>query len=78
MVDVSIVPETDIIPEEYDDEPCTLVCELTAGLLGSVFLDCKVLYGKVATLEMMFIRLDGLLSWRQVRHKYDTKLTYCS
>lgn len=62
MVDVSIVPETDMTPEEYDDEPCTLVCGLTAGLAGSAFLDCKVLYGKVATLETMFIRLGGLLS----------------
>ena len=74
MVDVSIVPETDITPEEYDEEPCTLLCGLTAGLAGSAFLDCGVLYGRVATLEMIFIRLGGC----SVGDRYDTTLAYCS
>lgn len=64
MVDMFTVPETDITPEEYVDEVCAFVCGFTAGLGGSVFLDCEVLYGRVATLEMMFIKLDGLLSRR--------------
>lgn len=70
------MPEPGITPEEYDDELCALACGLIAGLAGSVALNCEVLYGKDATLEMMFIKLRGWLSWRQMWYKILTVHRY--